>query len=66
MKNININYTAVTGTRGEELSGCLADASVLAIETRANVQLTHDGSIYWVQLNPESGTVSCDGEEIEA
>ena len=66
MKNININYTAVTGTRGAALSDCLADASVLAIETQANVQLTHNGSIYWVQLNPESGTAWYDGKEIEA
>ena len=65
MKNININYTAVTGTRGAELSDCLADARVLVIETQANVQLTHKGSIYWIQINQESGTVFCDGVEIE-
>ena len=66
MKSININYTAVTGIRGAEISDCLADARALAVETRANVQLTHNGSIYWVQVNPESGTVFCDGKEIEA
>jgi len=65
MKNININYTAVTGTRGAALSGCLADARVLAIETQANVQLTHNGHIYWIQIHQESGTVFCDGVEIE-
>jgi len=66
MKNININYTAVTGTRGAELSDCLADARLLVIETQANVHLAHNGSMYWIQLNPLSGSVSCDGEEIEA
>jgi len=65
MKNININYTAVTGTRGAALSDCLADARLLVIETQANVQLTHNGSIYWIQLNPLSGSVCCDGVEIE-
>ena len=66
MKNININYTAVAGTPGATLSNCLASARALAIETRANVQLTHGGDVYWIQLNQASGVVSCDGVELEA
>ena len=65
-QHIRINYTAVTAALGSMLSNCLADARALAIETHANVQLTHNGSVYWVQLNPVSGTVCCDGVEIEA
>ena len=57
MKNIEINYTAVTATRGAGLNNCLAAANLLAIEKRAHVQLTHDGDVYWTRYNPVSDTV---------